>query len=157
MPYIAVVGPSQASSEETELAREVGHLLGRQGVVVVTGGLGGVMAAAAEGCALAGGTSIGLLPGEDRSDASEHLSISLPTGLGQGRNALLVLAVNGLIAVGGSWGTLGEVAMAFRTGTPVVSLQSWTVRDAQGRPLPVVKAATASDAVSQMLDLADID
>jgi uncharacterized protein (TIGR00725 family) len=146
---IAVSGTGgEVADELIELAREVGALLARDGVLVVTGGLDGIMAAAAQGAREAGGQVVGLLPG-DRSDAgNEHLSVALATGLGQLRNALLVNAADGLISVGGSWGTLSEIALATRAGKPVVCLRGWTVTDADGRPLPLVVADTAAEAVA---------
>ena len=123
--YVGVVGPGTgAGAELVEQAVQVGRLLGSQGAVVVTGGLGGVMAGAARGCTEAGGTSVGLLPGEDRAAANPYLTLALPTGLGELRNGLLVRASEVIIAVGSSWGTLSEVALARRSGVPVVLLEA---------------------------------
>jgi len=136
--YIAVIGPGEDATErDCAIAGQVGYLLAEAGATVLTGGLGGVMAAAAQGCARAGGTSIGLLPGADRADASPHLTVSLPTGLGELRNGLLVRAADGLIAVGGSWGTLSEIALARRVGKPVVALRGWQVTDEAGHEQPI--------------------
>ena len=96
--------------------------LARGGFVVVNGGLGGVMEAAARGAREGGGIVIGLLPGDDRADANPHLTVAIPTGLGQARNALVVSAADAVVAVGGSWGTLSEIALARRAGKPVVCL-----------------------------------
>jgi len=125
-PYVAVVGPSAPREPALlEHAFEAGAALAREGWVVVTGGLGGVMAAAASGVASVGGTAIALLPGTDRATASEGHTIVLPTGLGEMRNALIVRAVDAMLAVGGSWGTLSEIALAVRTGVPVVTVGGW--------------------------------
>lgn len=146
---VAVVGPGDdASAEVCALARQVGLLLAARGAVVITGGLGGVMSAAAHGARDGGGLVIGLLPGADRSAGNEHLTVTIPTGLGQARNAVIVRAADGLVAVGGSWGTLSEIALATRAGKPVVCLRGWTVTDADGRPLPLVVADTAAEAVA---------
>jgi uncharacterized protein (TIGR00725 family) len=146
---IAVSGTGgEVADELLELAREVGALLARDGVLVVTGGLDGIMAAAAQGAREAGGQVVGLLPGDRSDGGNEHLSVALATGLGQMRNALLVNAADGLISVGGSWGTLSEIALATRAGKPVVCLRGWTVTDADGRPLPLVVADTAAEAVA---------
>jgi hypothetical protein len=146
---IAVSGTGgEVADELLELAREVGALLARDGVLVVTGGLDGIMAAAAQGAREAGGQVVGLLPGDRSDGGNEHLSVALATGLGQVRNALLVNAADGLISVGGSWGTLSEIALATRAGKPVVCLRGWTVTDADGRPLPLVVADTAAEAVA---------
>jgi uncharacterized protein (TIGR00725 family) len=119
---------------------------------VVTGGLGGVMAAAARGVAEVGGTSIGLLPGSDRADASDTLSLALPTGLGEVRNALVVRSADAVIAIGGSWGTLSEIALAMRTGTPLVSLNGWHLTTASGRPVTIPRAASAEEAVRMTVE-----
>ncbi|MDT4950184.1 MAG: hypothetical protein QOJ37_2779 [Pseudonocardiales bacterium] len=146
---IAVSGTGgEVADELLDLAREVGALLARDGVLVVTGGLDGIMAAAAQGTREAGGQVVGLLPGDRSDGGNEHLSVALATGLGQMRNALLVNAADGLISVGGSWGTLSEIALATRAGKPVVCLRGWTVTDADGRPLPLVVADTAAEAVT---------
>src|SRR5688572_20488179 len=108
--YIAVCGPAGASDEEAERARVVGRLLAEAGVVVICGGTTGVMDAAAEGAAGAGGTVVGILPGARRDAASRHLSVAIPTGLGEARNVLVVRSADALIAIGGEFGTLSEIA-----------------------------------------------
>jgi uncharacterized protein (TIGR00725 family) len=148
---VAVVGPAQADDDLLALAREVGAALAARGAVVVTGGLGGVMAAASEGARRADGVTLGLLPGTDRRTGNEHLSVAVPTGLGEARNALVVRTADALVSIGGSWGTLSEVALARRAGTPVVSLAGWQVLDAAGRPLPGRVAASATEAVELAL------
>jgi uncharacterized protein (TIGR00725 family) len=151
--YVAVIGPGeQARPAQCATAFSVGQLLAERDVVVITGGLGGVMAAAAEGCASAGGFSVGLLPGPDRT-AADSSSVTIPTGLGELRNALLVRSADGLVAVGGSWGTLSEIALARRTGRPVVCLGGWSVVGEEGLRLPLETAASAADAVDQILRL----
>lgn len=140
--YVAVIGPSMASSDEMALAREAGRLLAVAGHVVVTGGLGGVMAAAAEGAAA--GTVVALLPGTDRSAASPGHDVVIPTGLGEMRNALIVRAADAVLAVGGAWGTLSEIALAVRTGVPVVAVRSWAL------PEPVRHFETAAEAVAAL-------
>jgi uncharacterized protein (TIGR00725 family) len=150
--YVAVVGPGdEATAADLEQAREVGRLLASGGAVVVTGGLGGVMAAAPEGAAAAGGTTLALLPGDSRADAGARATVVVATGLGEGRNALLVRTVDAVIAVGGSWGTLSEIAMARRAGVPVVGLGGWSVLDADGRPLELDRAETPRAAVTHVL------
>lgn len=149
---VAVVGPgSDISDDLAALAHEIGTLLAQRGIVVVTGGLGGVMAAAACGASEAGGLVIGLLPGDDRTDANTDLTVAIPTGLGQARNALVVGAADGVIAVGGSWGTLSEIALARRAGKPVVCLRGWHVFDADDQPVPLVVARSPTEAVEQLL------
>jgi len=144
--YVAVVGPGGAVSEDLlVIARRVGELLAQHGAVVVCGGLDGVMAAAVEGAAAAGGISVGLLPGRTREGAAAGLSVALPTGLGEGRNALVVRTADSVIAVGGSWGTLSEVALAVRAGLPVVAVDGWSVLDGSGHPVRGVSVATGAD------------
>lgn len=152
--YVGVVGPGAAAPDLVEQAVEVGRLLAERGIVVVTGGLGGVMAGAAAGASRAGGTSLGLLPGDDRSSANPHLTVTVPTGLGEMRNALLVRTCEALVAVGSSWGTLSEIALAARTGVPVVLLDGLRLFDevpeeGEGVRAPV-HAATPAEAVAQV-------
>lgn len=148
--YVGVVGPGVgASAEQVRLALEVGRLLAGERLVVVTGGLGGVMEGAARGCEQAGGLSVGLLPGRDRTDANRHSTVTLPTGLGELRNGLLVRSSDAVVAVGSSWGTLSEVALAVRTGVPVVLL-AW---GELAERLPTVPpcASAPEEAVSAVL------
>jgi uncharacterized protein (TIGR00725 family) len=147
--YVAVVGPGNgASTTEIARAHEVGRRLAGAGCVVVCGGLGGVMAAAADGARSAGGVSVGLLPGRDRTSAAESITVAIPTGLGELRNGLLVRAADAVIAVGGGWGTLSEIALAMRTGVPVVLLGGWHVLDADGNDVPLLRADSAAEAVA---------
>ena len=106
------------------------------------------MAAAAAGAREAGGIAVGLLPGNRASDGNDHLSVALPTGLGQVRNAVLVNSVDAVIAVGASTGTLSEVALALRSGTPVIWLRGWQVTDASGAALSIPAATSAAQAVA---------
>lgn len=148
--YIAVVGPGEgAGAAQVAAAHEVGRLLAVAGATVLTGGLGGVMAAATEGATAAGGITVALLPGDDRSVSSA--TVAIPTGFGELRNALLVRAADAVIAVGGSWGTLSEIALAQRTGVPVVCLGGWEVRDPAGAPTDLLGADSAAEAVAAAL------
>jgi uncharacterized protein (TIGR00725 family) len=117
---VSVIG----SGEENEVrAQEIGRLLAGRGCTVVTGGLGEVMAAAARGAKAAGGTTIGVLPGERLADANEWVDYVVATGVGHARNLAVVASGQAVIAVGGSWGTLAEIAFARRLGRPVVVLE----------------------------------
>lgn len=152
--YVAVCGAGVATPQNDELAAEVGRLLAESGVVVVCGGMSGVMDAAARGAAAAGGVSVGILPGETRTGASRHLSVSIPTGMGQGRNALVIAAADAVIAVGGEFGTLSEIALALKAGTPVVGLGTWELSK-EGRPVAAIEVAeTPEEAVAAALRLA---
>jgi uncharacterized protein (TIGR00725 family) len=122
----------------------VGRLLAEAGAVVVTGGLGGVMEAASKGAREAGGTVVALLPGLDRADANPFVDVAIPTGMGEMRNALIVRAADAVVAVGGEWGTLSEIAFARKTGKPVVGVGSWQLEGLE-------TAATAEEAVAAVL------
>ena len=126
-PYVAVVGPGDASAPELQAAEEVGAGLAAAGAVVVTGGLGGVMEAACRGAWSRHGTTLGILPGEDRGAANGWVQVAVATGLGELRNGLVVQAADALVAIGGGHGTLSEVALALRIGRPVVGLGTWEV------------------------------
>jgi uncharacterized protein (TIGR00725 family) len=141
--YIAVVGPSDATPSQERAAEAIGDLLARAGAVLVCGGLGGVMAAACRGAASAGGLTVGLLPGADRSAANTWVRISIPTGLGELRNGLVVRAADAVVAVGGAYGTLSEVALALKTGVPVVGVDSWAIDGVEARESPQAAAARA--------------
>jgi uncharacterized protein (TIGR00725 family) len=149
-----VVGPGEPSSEEAARAEEVGRLLGEAGAVVVCGGLGGAMEAVCRGARSAGGLTLGILPGRDRREANEHVEVAVPTGMGEMRNALVVRSADAVIAVGGAYGTLSEIALALRAGKPVVGLGTWElVRD--GHPDEgIVRADSPRQAVETALDLA---
>jgi len=122
---------------------------------LVSGGLGGVMAAASEGASSRGGLTIGLLPGRDRTAGNPHLSAVLPTGLGELRNGLVVGVSDAVIAIGGSWGTLSEIALAMRTGKPTVVIGGWVLTDpVSGRSEFPHGAISAEQAVDQAFRLA---
>jgi uncharacterized protein (TIGR00725 family) len=126
-PYVAVVGPGEATPAQEASAEEVGRALAARGAVLVCGGHGGVMAAACKGAREAGGLTIGILPGTDRRAANEWVAVAIPTGLGELRNGLIVRAADAVVAVGGAYGTLSEVALALKTGVPVVGLDTWQI------------------------------
>jgi uncharacterized protein (TIGR00725 family) len=154
-PYISVIGAGQASDDEAAAAEEIGRLLAEAGAILVCGGLGGVMHAAAGGCEAAGGTSIGILPGDDRTSGSPHLTLRIATGLGEARNAIVARAADAVIAVGGEFGTLSEIAFALKMGKPVVGLGTWSL-DLEGLPGdPLQRASTPADAVAKALEAAE--
>ncbi|HET9709026.1 MAG TPA: TIGR00725 family protein [Gemmatimonadales bacterium] len=121
-PIVAVVGGSDCTSAEAALAENLGRLLAQRGAVVVCGGLTGVMEAVAKGARAAGGLTIGILPGNDARDANAYIDVPLATGMGEMRNALIVRVAGAIVAIGGGSGTLSEIALALRIGTPVVGL-----------------------------------
>jgi uncharacterized protein (TIGR00725 family) len=125
--HIAVVGPGSAGEEEIAAAQEAGRLIAERGALLVCGGLGGVMEAACRGAHEAGGTTLGLLPGDDRREANEFVDIAVPTVLGEGRNALVVRVADAVVAIGGGYGTLSEIALALRAGKPVIGVGTWDI------------------------------
>jgi uncharacterized protein (TIGR00725 family) len=149
---VAVCGPGECDATERAQAYEIGRLLGERGAVVICGGGGGVMAAVAAGVRSAAGLVIGVRPDGDRRTAAPDLSATLLTNLGEARNAVIVASADAVITVGGSWGTLSEVALACRRGVPVVALGGWQVRDEHGRPVDgVIPVATPEAAVDRAL------
>ncbi|MFU8871540.1 dethiobiotin synthetase [Micromonospora sp. SL4-19] len=134
---VAVCGPAEATPAETAWARRVGELLGERGVTVLCGAGGGVMAAVAAGARSCGGLVIGVRPDDGTDPGPAEASVSVVTNMGQARNAILVWSADAVIAVGGSWGTLSEVALGMRRGgVPVVVLGGWRVIDVHGDPVP---------------------
>jgi uncharacterized protein (TIGR00725 family) len=135
--YVAVVGAGEVgdgpAQELLELAREVGRELAKARAVIICGGLGGVMEAVSRGASDGGGICVGLLPGARREDANPHLSLALATGLGEARNAVIAKASDVMIAIGGGYGTLSEIALALRAGKHVVGLRTWDLADAAPR------------------------
>jgi uncharacterized protein (TIGR00725 family) len=149
---VAVCGPGGTVADDlVRLGTQVGELATNAGFDIVTGGLDGVMAAAARGARNAGGRVLGLLPGTDAHAGNEHLSMALPTGLGQLRNGLVVTAADAVIAVGGSWGTLSEIALAARADKPVVVIRGWQVMDESGQPVSIATAGDAEQAVAYVV------
>ena len=151
---MAVIGSGEPAPGRDRQAEQVGRGLAQRGAVLVCGGLGGVMEAACRGAFQAAGTTVGLLPGPDRRAANPHLTIALPTGMGELRNGLIVRAADAVIAVGGEYGTLAEIGFALKLGRPVVGLGTWelarggTPRDA------IVVVERPEEAVERALVLA---
>lgn len=148
---IAVCGPRDCTDSDAAHARTVGELLARAGVTVLCGGGTGVMAAVAEGACAAGGLVIGVRPDTDRDGSCAGLSAVLYTGMGEARNAIIVDSADVVIVIGGSWGTLSELALAHRRGVPVITLGGWRILDADGNPLPAHLVSNPEAAVEQAL------
>lgn len=152
--YVAVIGASHPTPEDLADAEAVGYGLGERGTIVVTGGRGGVMEAASRGAAQAGAVVVGLLPGLDRRDANDWVGVAIPTGLGELRNGLVARAADAVVAIGGSYGTLSEIALALQAGTPVFGLHTWpidgvrSVETAGAAILAAYEAAIARDGQS---------
>ena len=158
-PFVAVIGDGDPHGPDAQRildwAEQVGRLLARGGAVVVTGGLGGVMAAASRGAATAGGQTIGILPGTAPDDANEYVRIPIATGLGVARNLVVVTAADAVVAVGGRHGTLSEIGLALRMGRSVVALASWRIESDQRLGGPRVhRVRDADEAAGLALRLA---
>jgi uncharacterized protein (TIGR00725 family) len=142
--YVAVVGPGEAAEQEVlDGAEVVGAQLARRGAVLVSGGLGGVMAAACRGAHDAGGMTLGILPGSDRAAANPWVTVAVATGLGELRNGLVVRAADAVIAIAGEYGTLSEIALALKAGKRVVGLGTWQIRGVLVAPDPLAAVALA--------------
>ena len=146
-----MAGSGEAPPADLEAAERVGRTLAARRAVVVCGGRGGVMEAACRGAKEGGGTTLGILPGLDRADANPYVDVAVPTGLGEARNALVVRAADALIAVGGEWGTLSEIALAKRAGKRVVGLGTWELSRAGGPVDGIVAASDPEEAVELAL------
>jgi uncharacterized protein (TIGR00725 family) len=148
---ISVIGAGEGDEEILRDAEEVGRGIAEAGAVLVCGGLGGVMEAASRGASEAGGTVLGILPTLSPADANPYVTHAVATGTGHARNLAVVASGDAVIAVGGEWGTLSEIAYARKLGRPVVAIQSWTLRNRAGTDLGIVEAETAEEAVSAAL------
>src|SRR5918996_5122134 len=144
---ISVIGSSEGSPEILRDAEAVGRGIAEGGAVLVCGGLTGVMEAASKGAAEAGGTVVAVLPTLSPADANPYVSYAIATGTGHARNLSVVASGEAVIAVGGEWGTLSEIAYARKLGRPVVAIQSWILRNRAGTDLGIVEAETAEEAV----------
>ena len=148
---IGVIGEGVCSKRTAALARLVGAAIARAGARLLSGGRGGVMEAASRGAAEAGGLVVGILPGFSRRDANRWVTVPIVTGMDQARNVILVRSCDALIAVGGMYGTLSEIALAIKLGKPVVGLGTWRLRQPEGRRVPIIRAKTPEDAVARAL------
>ncbi|PXX53951.1 hypothetical protein DFR70_12672 [Nocardia tenerifensis] len=151
---VAVCGPRNCTETDATNAREVGRLLAEAGITVLCGGGTGVMAAVAEGASAAGGLVIGIRPDSDRERVCHGLSAVLYTNMGEARNAIIIWSADAVIVIGGSWGTLSELALANRRGgVPVISLGGWQIQDAAGNPVTAaIEAPDPKSAVHAVLD-----
>lgn len=154
---IALIGSARSHHDRDRLAFEVGRELAANGAILVCGGRGGVMAAGCRGARSAGGSTVGILPaGKDDPAANEWLSVVVASGVGQARNLAVVLSGDAVIAVGGGWGTLSEIALARKHDVPVVLLQSWSSEDDLWREDPrLVRTEDPADAVRWAIELAE--
>jgi uncharacterized protein (TIGR00725 family) len=150
--YVSVIGASHATSELAARAEELGELLAARGCVVVCGGRGGVMDAVARGVKTMGGVSIGILPEADRRRAAPDLTYKVCSAMGYARNLSVVASGDVVIAVGGAWGTLSEIALARNVDKPVILLDTWEITPPEGGQLDGVRRArTPAEAVELAL------
>ncbi|MFH1003432.1 MAG: TIGR00725 family protein [Chloroflexota bacterium] len=153
--FIAVIGGADPSPREASLAEGVGRELARRGATLVCGGLGGTMEAACRGARAEGGLTIGILPGESRRAANPYVQIPIVTGLGHARNVAVVKSAQAVIAIGGSYGTLSEIAHALQSGRPVIGLDTWALSRHGQVDSGIITVSSPAEAVARALDLAD--
>lgn len=153
MIYVAVVGGAKCSTEESRLAYQVGAAIVRRGGTVICGGGVGVMEAASKSAKEAGGIVIGILPGESPHEGNSHLTAAIATGIGEARNAIIARTADAVIAVGGEYGTLSEIALALKMNKPVIGIKSWQLKPPFPLKSSIVVAATAAEAVEQAFSL----
>ena len=148
---VSVIGAGAANGETIALAEHVGRELAERGAVVVCGGLGGVMEAVCRGAKSAGGATIGILPGNDPSDANRWVDFPICTGMGYARNVIVVKSGRAVIAVDGAFGTLSEIGHALGDGIPVVGLETWVLARAGRVDRSIIVADSPVDAVDKAL------
>ena len=152
---VAVIGSSSCSEEEAKLAEAVGEGLARRGASVICGGLGGVMEGVCRGARSQGGLTVGILPGEDPGMANPWVDIPIATGIGYGRNMAVVKSAQAVIAIGGNYGTLSEIAYALKSGIPVIGLNTWTLSRNGKEDDSIIRVSNAAEAVDRAISLAE--
>jgi len=148
-PIIAVIGGRMSDKSLLREAEEAGRLIARKGLTLVCGGLRGVMEAASRGAKSEGGLTVGILPQNDSKEANPFIDIAIVTGLGIGRNVIIARTADALIAVGGEYGTLSEIAFALQMNKPVVGIRTWDIKG-------VISAENAAEAVNKVLGLLEL-
>lgn len=152
--FVSVIGGEECSHEEAQLAEEVGRVLAQRGVTVICGGRRGVMEAVCRGAASQGGTTVGILPGNSRREANPYVKIPVVTGIGYARNVIVAKSGQAVIAVGGHYGTLSEIAYALEDGIPVIGLGTWSLSQGDNEDSSIVVASSVAEAVEKALALA---
>ncbi|TET53574.1 MAG: TIGR00725 family protein [Actinobacteria bacterium] len=150
--YIAVVGSSEPDPQNEKIAYELGKLIAKNGATLICGGLGGIMNAAAKGVNEAGGTSIGILPSDSRSNSSEYLTFALSTGLGEARNTVIAKSADVMIAIGGEFGTLSEISFALKAMKPVIGINTWHLSKNDKEAEAIARAKDAQDAIDLAIE-----
>lgn len=143
---IGIIGSSNPTPEEALLAQEVGEKLAKNDVIIICGGLGGIMEAGCRGAKSAGGLTIGIIPGTSGKDANPYIDIPIPTGIGEARNLIIIRSSSGVIAIGGGYGTLSEIAFSLKLKIPVIGLKTWAIEG-------IIRAETAEEAVRKAMEL----
>jgi uncharacterized protein (TIGR00725 family) len=143
---IAVIGAGTADEAILKIAEDVGRLIARRGAVLICGGLGGVMETASKGAKSAGGITVGILPQNHTKDANPNIDIPIASGFGEGRNVIIARTADAIIAVGGEYGTLSEIAFGLKMGKPVIGIGTWNIKG-------TIKAKNAEDAVEKAFEL----
>lgn len=151
-PVVSVAGGAMCTPIEAAMAEAVGQGLALAGAILVCGGGPGVMEAACRGAIQAGGLTVGFLPGTQGDTGNPFLSLAVPTGLGEARNVLVVRAGRALIAIGGGYGTLSEIALGLKLGRRVIGLSTWTAANAQSVPAGILSARSPEEAVELALE-----
>lgn len=143
---IAVIGGRKADKTLKKEAEAVGRLIAEKGGILVCGGMHGIMEAVSKGAKQAGGLTVGILPQDHKRDANPYIDIPIATGLGIGRNVVIARTADALIAIGGEYGTLSEIAFGLQMGKPVVGIRSWDIKG-------VIPAKNAEEAVRTVLEM----
>jgi uncharacterized protein (TIGR00725 family) len=151
---IGVIGDSSCSPEEAKLAETVGELLAQRGAIIVCGGLGGVMEAVCRGAKSKDGLTVGILPGQDSGMANPWVDIPVVTGLGEARNVAVVKSAQAVIAIGGRYGTLSEIAYALKSNIPVIGLNTWLLSRNGQEDDSIIRVQSAAEAVDKAISLA---
>jgi len=151
---IAVIGDSSCSQQQARLAESVGQLLAQRGATIICGGLGGVMEAACRGAKSKGGLTVGVLPGQDSSTANPCVDIPVVTGMGEARNLAVVKSAQAVIAIGGSYGTLSEIAYALKGNIPVIGLNTWSLSRNGREDDSIIRVQSPDEAVDKAISLA---
>lgn len=150
---IGVIGATRPDKKTYDLAEQVGKEIAKRGAAVVCGGLGGVMEAVCKGARSEGGLTIGIIPSDFKDDANKYVQIPIVTGMGIGRNVMLVKSADALIAVGGGFGTLSEIGHALNLGKTVIGLDTWKLERATDKPIPgLEEAQSPEEAVRKAMD-----
>jgi uncharacterized protein (TIGR00725 family) len=152
---VAVIGAAVCSPAQAEAAETVGRVLAEGGATILCGGRGGVMEAACRGAHSVGGLTVGILPGDDPGAANPYVDIAIATGLGEARNAIVARTAQAVVAIGGRYGTLSEIAFALKRGLPVVGMNTWKLAPLEGDfSIPIVYVDDPVEAARRALALA---